>query len=430
MGSLIKVASAVIVLIVGWTVLVFAAALGGWFQPPLAARHDPRAFMAVVKRDAQHAAIGNCAVALIEEGRVFDTFTFSIGEPVDGRTLFQMASVSKWVSSWGVMALVEQDKLGLDTPVAKYLTRWSLPPGEFSSDGVTVRRLLSHTAGLTDGLGYRGFAPGSSPQRLEDSLTFASDHMDGADGHVRVGHRPGSRWQYSGGGFTLLQLLVEEVTHDTFAHHMERAVFGPLGMHDVTFDHDRAAAGHIATFYGTDLKPATHYRFTALAAASLYATLTDLSRFSLAHLPGPGGEPAGRGVLRPETLRTMRTPSAQAFGRDIWGLGTMLYARNREGGHVFGHDGRNYPAINHAIRIDPSTRNGIIVLSTGNPRFATKLAADWVFWETGNVDVAVVANGPNRVLLGAGVGVIVLAGVAWQWWRRSRSRGATRSDPT
>jgi CubicO group peptidase (beta-lactamase class C family) len=69
-----------------------------------------------------------------------------------------MASISKWVTSWGVMALVRQGRLGLDVPVSLYLTRWQLPPSEFDNDGVTVRRLFTHMAGLIDGLGYLGFA--------------------------------------------------------------------------------------------------------------------------------------------------------------------------------------------------------------------------------------------------------------------------------
>jgi CubicO group peptidase (beta-lactamase class C family) len=420
---MMKVIRAVVtigVLVVAWTALVLTAALQGWLVKPLAPRDDAAAFMAAVENRAEHAGIGNCAIALIRNGRVFDTFVYSIGTPVGDRTLFQMASDSKWVTSWGVMALVEQGKLDLDAPVSRYLTRWQLPPSEFANDGVTVRRLLSHTAGLTDGLGYLGFAPGVTPQTLEESLTFAADRMPGADGHVRVGHAPGSRWQYSGGGYTLLQLLIEEVTHDSFAHYMQQTVFAPLGMADTTFDHDAAAAGNIATFYGPDLKPAIHYRFTALAAASLYSTLNDLEAFVLAHLPGPDGEPAGRGVLKAATLEAMRVPEARVLRHDIWGLGTMLYAKDTAGGYVFGHDGENYPAINHAVRIDAATRSAFIVLSTGNDQFASQLAAQWVFWETGNVDFIGFASHLTQLLRPAaiGAGMILLGGIGW--FRRRR----------
>ena len=148
---------------------------------------------------------GNVAFVLIESGKVFDEHFTSVGQPVDRDTLFQVASMSKWITAWGVMTLVEAGKLDLDAPVSTYLTRWSLPKSEFDNSGVTVRRLLSHTAGLTDGLGYGGFAPGQPKSgRIEAILTRAADASPGAVGAVRVGIEPGSAFEYSGGGYTLL----------------------------------------------------------------------------------------------------------------------------------------------------------------------------------------------------------------------------------
>jgi CubicO group peptidase (beta-lactamase class C family) len=102
------------------------------------------------------------------------------------------------------MKLVELGKIDLDTPVSQYLKRWQLPPSEFDNEQVTVRRLLSHTAGLTDGLGYGGFEIRDSVQSLEESLTKAKDADEGISGEVRVGIEPNSTWKYSGGGFTNL----------------------------------------------------------------------------------------------------------------------------------------------------------------------------------------------------------------------------------
>jgi CubicO group peptidase (beta-lactamase class C family) len=391
-----------------WSTLVIVRALQD--LTPLATRGDPKAFMAAGVGRVKGAGVGNCALALIEDGRVFDSYLCFVGDPIDDGTLFQMASVSKWVTSWGIMVLVRQGRLQLDVPVSRYLTRWQLPPSEFDNDGVTVRRLLSHTAGMTDGLGYRGFPPGTPAQSLEDSLTFAADHMPGADGRTRVGHAPGSRWQYSGGGFALLQLLIEEVTHDRFAHFMQQTVLDPLGMTRSTFDEDAAMARGVATSYGERLAPATHYHFSSPAAASLYSDLMDLTRFAMAHLPGEDGAPPGRGVLPPETLVEMRAPAARVLGVDIWGLGTMLVVKSGASDHVFGHDGENYPAISHAIRIDPVTHSGIVILSSGRDGFAMQLAADWVHWKTGNVNL--VGRLPQllrTIAIGAGVIVVLVA---------------------
>jgi CubicO group peptidase (beta-lactamase class C family) len=403
-----------------WATLVIIVALQ---EPPLATRGDARALMHAARERVKDAGVGNCALALIEDGRIFESYVYSVGDPVDAATLFQMASVSKWVTSWGIMALVRQGRLELDVPVSRYLTRWQLPSGDFDNDGVTVRRLLSHTAGLTDGLGYRGFPAGTPAQSLEDSLTYATDHMPGADGHVRVGQAPGSRWRYSGGGYALLQLLVEEVTHDRFAHFMQQTVLDPLGMTRSTFDEDVAMARGIATSYTQLLMPATHYHFTAPAAASLYSNLTDLTRFAMAHLPGEEGAPPGRGVLPPETLVEMREAAAWVLGGDIWGLGTQLYAKSGVSGHVFGHDGENYPAIIHAIRIDPVTRSGIVIMSSGSSGFAMKLAADWLYWKTGNKSYIGFRLPLLLRTIGVGAALIILLVAAWAVWDvRSRRR--------
>jgi CubicO group peptidase (beta-lactamase class C family) len=396
-----------------WATLVVIVALQ---ETPIATRGDARVFIRAAGERANDSGVGNCALALIDDGRIFDSYVYSMGSPVDEGTLFQMASVSKWVTSWGIMALVRQGRLALDVPVSRYLTRWQLPPSDFNNDGVTVRRLLSHTAGLTDGLGYRGFPPGTPAQSLEDSLTDATDHMPGADGHVRVGQAPGSRWQYSGGGYALLQLLVEEVTHDRFAHFMQQTVLEPLGMMRSTFDEDAAMARGVATSYGGNLAPATHYHFSSPAAASLYSNLNDLARFVMAHLPGEDGALPGRRVLPTETLVQMRAPAAWVLGGDAWGLGTQLYGKSGVSDHVFGDDGENYPAISHAIRIDPVTRSGIVIMSSGSSGFAMRLAADWLHWKTGNLSYIGFRLPELMRTIGIGGALIVLFMAAWVIW--------------
>src|SRR5690606_9302269 len=179
---------------------------------------------------------GAVAFVLIEKGKVVGEHYVSTGAPVTRDTLFQLASLSKWATALGVLKLAEEGRLDLDAPVSRYLTRWQLPETEYDADGVTARRLLSHTAGLTDGLGYMGFEKGTPVQTLEASLTEAADPMSGADGRTRIGLAPGSAWSYSGGGYALLQLLIEEISGEPFADYMKRVVFDPLGMSHATFD--------------------------------------------------------------------------------------------------------------------------------------------------------------------------------------------------
>ncbi len=411
-----------------WTVLAGLAWLEGWGRSRIAPAGDTRALMDALVHEVETTRKGNVALALIEGGFVHAEHMSSVGDPVDHDTAFQVASLSKWITAWGVMALVERGRVDLDAPVSRYLTRWTLPDVGFDNDGVTTRRLLSHTAGLTDALGYGGFVPGSPVQTLEASLTRASDASPGASGITQVGHPPGERFRYSGGGYTLLQLLIEEVSNETFESYMQRRVFGPLGMDHSTFAWDDAQGARLATFYDVDSTPATHYRFTALAAASLYTTAADLTMFIQAHLPGPRGEPVGRGVLAPSTLEQMREPHAWQFGQGIWGLGTLLYAPNGSGSFVIGHDGSNDPAINTAARLNPDTGNGIVVLETGNPLLATRLAGHWVFWETGEVDLpTVMIEGEQILTVIAGGWLVIVLAAALLAWRGRRSGRAVRA---
>lgn len=404
-----------------WAGLVFIGTLNGWGRKPLAPAGNANAFMESARKEIGAKHRGKAAFRLIENGKLHDEYF--AGDSVDSETLFQVASLSKWISAWGVLTLVEAGKLDLDAPVATYLTRWTLPESEFDNSKVTVRRLLSHMAGLTDGLGYAGFAPGAKVQSLEESLTRAADASPGADGRVRVGLAPGTKWQYSGGGYTLLQLVIEEASGEAFESYMQRAVFQPLGMNRSTFAVDPGNLRTVAPLFDLNGRELTHPRFTALAAACFYTTASDMTRFIQAHLTGSSEEPAGRGVLKSETLKLMRQPHASQMGADIWGLGTMLYVPNGAGDFIIGHDGKRQPAINTTVRLNPSTGDGIVVLQSGNQLLATTVAGEWVFWQTGTIDFlmfTLVAEKMITIVL-IGWGVIILTAL-FIGWRRSCGR--------
>src|SRR5579884_642357 len=125
---------------------------------------------------ARHGVPG-VAIALVRNGAVAWAAGYGLadaasGRPVTPETVFQVASVSKPVAAWGIVCLAEQGRLDLDAPVDRYLTRWHLPPSELDVAGVTARRLLSHTAGLSLP-GYWGTAPDQPLPTLEESLSGA-----------------------------------------------------------------------------------------------------------------------------------------------------------------------------------------------------------------------------------------------------------------
>lgn len=427
MRRILIIAAVALVALIAWSGLVAGAAIYGWGRAPLAPRGDAAAFLDAAADRLMAENAGNGAIALIEDGRVVGMRFQSRGDHVvDGDSLFQVASLSKWATAWGAMTLVEQGKLDLDAPVSRYLTRWRLPESPYN-DQVTVRRLLSHTAGLVDGLGYGGFAPGQPIDTLEQSLTRASDASPGRDGVVRVGAEPGTAWRYSGGGYTLLQLIVEEVSGQPFNDYMRAAVLAPLGMTHSTYVLDDQTRPRAVPIFDATGAPATHYTFAATGAASLYTSANDMARFLQAQAPGPNGEPAGRGVLRPETLAAMRAPHGYQYGIPIWGLGVILFAPNGAGEAIIGHDGNNFPAINTAARVDPASGDGIVVLETGAPLLATQIGGDWVFWKTGENDLLTVQMNLRTTiawLVSGWIAIVLAAILAAIFWRRRKARPA------
>ena len=402
-------------------------ALEGWGRAPIAAFGDDAAFATAISNRLNSEVVGNAALILVKGGKPVHEVFVSSGAPVDRDTRFQVASLSKWVTALGVMTLVEQGKIDLDAPVSTYLTRWKLPASKFDNSKVTVRRLLSHTAGITDGLGYGGFKPGMPVEPLEASLTHAADADADTDGRTRVGQDPGAGFEYSGGGYTLLQLIIEEVSGRGFNAYMTDAVLAPLGMSGSSFILDEGAANVAENFDVSGTKVPLR-RYTAVAAASLFTTAGDMARLIAAHRPGPAGEPVGRGVLRPETLAAMRKPQAQQYGADVWGSGVVLYAPNRSGDFVIGHDGNNGPAINTSVRLDPATGDGIVLLETGSRLLATKLAGEWVYWSVGKVDFLTVVmelrSTAIRAAILAGGAFVVVFLLVWFLTRPRRALAA------
>ena len=325
--------------------------------------------------------------------------------------------MSKWITALGVMKLAEQGMLDLDRPVEDYLTRWRLPASRFDHSRVTTRRLLSHTAGLTDGLGFGDYQRNEPVPTLEQSLA-APRSSSGRPASVAVGMEPGTKWQYSGGGYLLLELLVEEVSGESFEGFITRAVLQPLGMTRSGLS-DLGAVENSAKSYDQDGRPAAVYRYASKAATGFNTSTGDMARLVLAHLAAGSAS-----SLTSATLVAMRQPEAKTQGIDIWGLGTMLYAPTSNGDFVFGHDGANEPAMSAAVRINPDTKDGIVVLVTGSPGLASTLGSQWVFWQTGVPDFMSIPGEIRRVapaLIGGAL-VLLLVAVVFVWRRRDAKR--------
>src|SRR5215216_7639654 len=199
-----------------------------------------------VEDAARHALAGSTtpglAVALVQDGRPVWAAGFGLADPTSGRpvtagTRLQAASVSKPVTAWGVLRLVEAGRIGLDEPVLGRLRRWRPPPSRFDAEGLTVRRLLSHTAGLS----VHGYV-GQTSDRPLPSIVASLSGETGDGFPVELLEAPGQRWLYSGGGYSLAQLLVEELTGRPFTDYMQAEVLEPLSMTASSLHWSRTAA--------------------------------------------------------------------------------------------------------------------------------------------------------------------------------------------
>jgi CubicO group peptidase (beta-lactamase class C family) len=272
------------------------------------------------------------SVAVIDGGDVAWAKAWGVkdvvtGDPVTPTTLFQAASISKPVAVMGMLRLVEAGRLDLDEAVGSYLSSWAVPDYRFD-EPVTLRRLASHTAGTTVH-GFPGYARSTARPTTAGVL-----RGDGNTDAVIVDLEPGRQYRYSGGGTTLLQLVVEDVTGRTFEDYMAGAVLRPAGMRHSTFAQplpedrwDDAAAGHRAD--GSTVPEGWHV-YPEQAAAGLWTTPADLARLAVEVQRSLRGE--SNAVLSQEMAGAMLEPV-----RNEYGLG---FATHPEIGR-FGHGGAN-----------------------------------------------------------------------------------------
>ena len=231
---------------------------------------------------------------------------------------------------------------------------------------------------------------------------------------IAVGTDPGSEWEYSGGGYLILELLVEEVSGETFEAFIQHTILQPLGMTRSGYRY-LGDVENSAKSYDQEGRRVTTYRNAANAATAFTTSAGDMTRFVLAQLPAVTDKP-----LAQATIDAMREPQATLWGVEIWGLGTILYAPTADDDYIFGHDGTNEPAISASVRVNPDTGDGIIVLMTGSQTLASELGAHWVFWQTGLPDFFSIPGEVQRVvpvLLG-GTLVILLVAISIAWRQR------------
>ncbi len=392
--------SLVLLILLIWTLFVAAGLMKGFLLRPLTAEKSPEAFIAAVKEKIEDEFVGNLAMVLIEDGEIAEDFYHSIDKPITANTVFPVASISKWITSFGVLKLVEQGKLDLDKSIDDYLTRWNLPESKFDNRKVTIRRLLSHSSGLVDELGYHGFALHEESQTIEESLIQASD-APYSEGVAIVGYEPGSKYMYSGAGYTILQLIIEEVSGMAFQEYIKKEVFLPLNMNNSAFAISGENESKLVSIYKNDGEIRAYRKFTALAAASLLTTASDLSKFLLANV-------WENEVLKSQTIAMMSKPESFINKTPVYGLGPHLYSQNDKNSNIIGHDGSGNNALNTAARIDLKSKDGIILFETGSFDFASSMADEWMFCKARIADYVVITRNKSYLITLLLIGYIII----------------------
>jgi CubicO group peptidase (beta-lactamase class C family) len=285
--------------------------------------------------------------------------------PVRVDTPFQAGSISKPVFALAAMRLAQDLRIDLDADVRSYLKSWRLPDGD---DGwrpkVTLRQLLSHTAGTTVH-GFPGYPAGSAVPSLVQVL-------DGAPPAntlpVFVDLIPSLQFRYSGGGTTIAQLAITDIIGRPFPELMRELVLAPLGMEDSGYEQpplsrlaDRAALAHpfsaVPAAGGWNIYP-------EMAAAGLWTTARDIARLGVAVMWGLRGEASPLGLSQ-NSLSEMLRPQLpnHAAGTDFVGLGWFCYADGDA--FRFGHAGWNHGFLADA-RFYPATGQGAVVMINSN----------------------------------------------------------------
>ena len=281
------------------------------------------------------------SIAVIRDFKVQWTKAYGIADVETGRaaettTLFQCASISKPVTAMAALRLVEDHRFSLDDDINTILKSWRVPESDFTrGHPVTPRSLMSHTSGADDGFGFPGYDPAAPRPALVQIL---NGEKPSNTGPVRFARPPYQAYKYSGGGVTIMQLALADLTGKPFAEMMRALVLDPLEMEDSSFEQPLPAnrASHAARAHdsqGKSMGSAWHI-YPEQAAAGLWSTPGDLARYVIEvqrAVRGPKGA-----VLTQASASAMITP----IGAGPFAVGLTIEKRGE--GWYFSHSGGNW----------------------------------------------------------------------------------------
>src|SRR5215471_9968763 len=323
--------------------------------PAAAVKGQPVPRMTLAER-MKYYNVPAVSIAVFKDGRVDWARGYGLADKTSNKavtphTLFQAASISKSVTAFAALRLVQQAKLSLDEDVNLKLVSWKVPDSEFTkNEKVTLRRLLSHTAGMT--------VPSLGGYKAGEYMPTTVQVLNGeksSNEPVRVDRVPGKEFRYSGGGYVVVQQLMMDLTGKSFPVLMHDLVFEPLGMAHSTFEAPLPKSLWSKAAQPYDEPHNGWYFYSAMAPAGLWTTPSDLCLFAIEIEKAYGGQ----SELLPQSLaREMLTYQSE----EIYGLDFALGQR----GHAmrFWHSGRNGP-YQSLFEAYPEVGEGSAVMTDG-----------------------------------------------------------------
>jgi len=301
---------------------------------PALTRQDFETFLdALIPSQLQNRDIAGAVVSVVKDGQVLFAKGYGYADVTAKRpvladqTLFRPGSISKLFTATAVMQLVEQGKVDLDRDVNEYLD-FAIP--KTYPEPITLRRLLTHTAGFEETLKNLFVAHESDLKPLRTYLVNQMPERIFPTGKVV---------SYSNYGFTLAGYLVEHVSGEKFERYIENHILKPLRMINSTFDQPLplALTPQMSQGYLTAAKKPRDFEFGEVApAGALTTTAADMTRFMLAFLQD--GTVDGVSILKPETVRQMETRQFELHPM-LNGLGITFIEYSMNGQRIIGHGG-------------------------------------------------------------------------------------------
>ncbi len=280
--------------------------------------------------------IPGISVAIVRNGKLhwakgYGLANTETGQLVDTATLFQAASISKPVSGMGALKLVQEGKLALNKDINQYLTSWKLPENSFTNTvKVNLRHLLTHTGGTT----VHGFPGYTQTDKFPTDIEVLNGQ--GNTSPIYVDTLPGAISRYSGGGYTIVERAIEDISGQSFADYMQAVVLSPLGMKHSTFIQPLPKELHAQASAAFDKKGEMYaglwHNYPEQAAAGLWTTPSDLARFAIGIQEAFAGK--SEKVLSQDITEVMLT-------KDKWSYGLGPGLRAEGDSLIFQHGGKN-----------------------------------------------------------------------------------------